>query len=422
MEDHQDGDGRQDSGSHLKTSGRERGERIQIALAEHELDLLVCALPMNVVMMSGYWPVVGVGVALAFRGGPIVLLIPADETDLAASGWADAVHAFKPASLERVGTVAEAVEKPLADLAGGQGWRIGYETGGGSEPASYAAMHLYGGGMAGLLGACFPQSVLIPADEILTELRARKTGVEIEHIRTACEIAAGAFAEAARSISPGISEIDLANRARNCLSSGGKVHRDVQRADGFAWCMSGPNSALAGAAYARSRSREIEGGDLVLLHCNSCADGYWTDITRSWCAGKPDARAKSIFAGVFAAREAALAIIRPGVSAASVDQAARQQMQEHGMAAQFVHSTGHGVGFEAINAEARPRLHPASPDVLEPGMIFNVEPAAYFEGYGGVRHCDVVAVTERGYDLLTPFQCTEEDAFERGFVHATTEK
>ena len=55
-------------------------------------------------------------------------------------------------------------------------------------------------------------------------------------------------------------------------------------------------------------------------------------------------------------------------------------------------------------------------------MIFNVEPAAYFEGYGGVRHCDVVAVTEQGCDLLTPFQCNKEDAFESSLVHATTQE
>jgi Xaa-Pro aminopeptidase len=271
-------------------------------------------------------------------------------------------------------------------------------------------MHIYGAGMADLLTTCFPQSVLIPADEILKDLRTRKTSVEIERVRTACEIAGGAFVEAARSGWAGNSEIDVANRVRNGLSSGMKNHPAIRRADGFAWCMSGPNSALAAAAYARSRDRQIESGDLVLIHCNSYADGYWTDITRTWCAGEPDGRTKDIFDAVFAAREAALAAIQPGVSAASVDRAARETMQENGFGAAFKHSTGHGVGFEAINAEARPRLHPASPDILEPGMIFNVEPAAYFEGYGGVRHCDVVAVTERGCDLLTPFQCNKEHA------------
>lgn len=58
---------------------------------------------------------------------------------------------------------------------------------------------------------------------------------------------------------------------------------------------------------------------------------------------------------------------------------------------------------------ARPRLHPKSDDVLEEGMVFNVEPAIYIEGYGGIRHCDVVTVTADGMELLTPFQASVEE-------------
>ena len=50
-----------------------------------------------------------------------------------------------------------------------------------------------------------------------------------------------------------------------------------------------------------------------------------------------------------------------------------------------------------------PRIHPQSPDVLEEGMTFNVEPAAYFDGYGGMRHCDIVAVTSEGATVFTEF-------------------
>jgi Xaa-Pro aminopeptidase len=42
--------------------------------------------------------------------------------------------------------------------------------------------------------------------------------------------------------------------------------------------------------------------------------------------------------------------------------------------------------------------------VLETGMVFNVEPAIYLEGYGGIRHCDMVALTSHGVEELTPFQ------------------
>jgi Xaa-Pro aminopeptidase len=129
----------------------------------------------------------------------------------------------------------------------------------------------------------------------------------------------------------------------------------------------------------------------------------WTDVTRTYSLGEPDAQARAMYAAVFAARAAALAAIRPGARAASVDAAARRVLRERGFGDRFPHATGHGVGFAAIDPQARPRLHPLSDDVLEIGMAFNVEPAVYVEGFGGVRHCDVVAVTPEGAEVLTPF-------------------
>jgi Xaa-Pro aminopeptidase len=61
------------------------------------------------------------------------------------------------------------------------------------------------------------------------------------------------------------------------------------------------------------------------------------------------------------------------------------------------------VGCAAIDHNALPRLQPHSPDVLDAGMVFNVEPAVYLEGYGGLRHCDMVAVTPTRHEPLTPF-------------------
>jgi Xaa-Pro aminopeptidase len=93
------------------------------------------------------------------------------------------------------------------------------------------------------------------------------------------------------------------------------------------------------------------------------------------------------------------------VKGAEVDAAARNVLRERGFGPQFKHGTGHGVGYSAISANAKPRIHPRSEDTLEPGMTFNIEPAIYFEGYGGIRHCDLVTITESGFELLTPFQC-----------------
>jgi Xaa-Pro aminopeptidase len=385
----------------------ERVDRIREALSSNNWDLIVCALPMNVLLLTGYWPVVGTGVAIASREGKISLLVPEDEEDLAKHGWADEVRTFRPGSLDKLVTAAEAIRSPLQELArsfSATGARVGFEAEETSEPVSYAAMHLYGGTMRLLLEDIFETATISAADEVLTGLRARKTEIELSRIRLACNIAARAFQDGFQQIRVGAKEVEIAAAFRQPLSTSLPEFPKVQRADGFAWCMSGDNSALAWGAYARSRAKRIDAGELVLMHCNSYADGYWTDITRTYLMGGSEERPQQMYEAVFAAREAALAAIRPGIRAADVDRAARDVLKARGFGSEFKHSTGHGVGFSAINANAQPRIHPKSDDSLEVGMVFNVEPAIYIKGYGGIRHCDMVTVTERGAEVLTGFQ------------------
>lgn len=167
--------------------------------------------------------------------------------------------------------------------------------------------------------------------------------------------------------------------------------------------MSGPNSATAAAAYARTRQRAIEDGDLVMVHANTCADGYWTDLTRTYAVGVESNLQREMRAAIDDARAAGLRSIKPGVKAADVDRAVRAVMNTAGFGKAFKHAAGHGVGFAAANPNGRPRIHPLSPDVLEAGMTFNLEPAAYFDGVGGMRHCDVISVTPTGATVITDF-------------------
>jgi Xaa-Pro aminopeptidase len=383
-----------------------RLQRVADALKVAQLDAIACALPANVLLASGYWPVVGTSIAIVTRDGQAAVLAPEDETDLAGSGWAK-VYPFSPGSLTSLTSAVEASVEPLGKMLHDLGLtrgRIGHESGAAYEPSSYASMHLYQNSLGRLLGHVAPRCAPQPADALLTELKAVKTPHEIQRIRQACLVAHQAFRIGGHSFQVGISEAEAAAFFRVPLSVFALKESGIQRADGFVFCMSGPNSARAYGAYARSRNRRLTEGDLALVHCNSYVDGHWTDITRTYCLGRIDERKQAMYDAMFAARGAALAAIRPGVRTSDIDAAARNILKDKGFGDAFKHGTGHGVGFCAINHTALPRLHPASGDVLAEGMVFNVEPAIYIDGYGGMRHCDMVLVTADGHELLTPFQ------------------
>lgn len=390
----------------------DRVARIQAALQAAQLDALVCVLPSNVLLVSGYWPVVGISIAVATRDGAIGVVVPDDEEELAARSWADRRETFAPGSLDALAPLVDVVREPLArlfmrlHLAGG---RIGYERGPMLEPSSYAGTNRYLATVPALLQA-IGTTTPIDATELLLDLRAALTPGELVRLRLACRVANDMYRAGVGAIVPGTTERDVAGGFRAALESA-TVEEDqaLERAGGFVFCMSGPNAALAYRAYARTRPRRIADADLVMVHCNSFVDGFWTDITRTFHVRSGDGRVGELFDAVLTARRAALAAIRPGVRGRDVDRAARQVLAERGFGPQFKHGTGHGVGFAAIDHNARPRIHPASDDVLEVGMVFNVEPAVYVEGWGGLRHCDLVAVTGEGAELLTPFQASLEE-------------
>jgi Xaa-Pro aminopeptidase len=388
-----------------KAADPERQARLVDAIQSAHLDGMLCASASEVLLLSGCWPVMAASIAIAAADGSVTVLVPEDELELAEkTSWASLVP-YKPAGLKTLKNPIDLVREPLAAVlkdVGLERARLGLQLGHGVQPASYLVMNEYRSSLPQLLGELLPHAALRPCDDLLEDLKAVKTERELGLLRHACTVAAAGFAAAADAIHQGMSEVEVAATAQAAFDKTPEAE-GLERSYGSFYCMSGPNAAKASAEFARTRRRIIEEGDLVMIHANTCADGHWTDITRTFTAGVPSRWHRDIRTAINEARHAALMTIRPERTGSEVDKAARDVMERHGLGREFKHATGHGVGYAAANPNGRPRIHPLSPDVLREGMTFNVEPAAYFDGVGGMRHCDLIAVTKDGAQVLSDF-------------------
>jgi Xaa-Pro aminopeptidase len=90
----------------------------------------------------------------------------------------------------------------------------------------------------------------------------------------------------------------------------------------------------------------------------------------------------------------------PGVPAGEVELATVQLAEQLGVAEKLRHHVGHSIGLEGHEA---PFLDRGDEAVLEPGMVFTVEPGVYLKGLGGFRHSDTVVITPDGSRVMTDY-------------------
>lgn len=164
------------------------------------------------------------------------------------------------------------------------------------------------------------------------------------------------------------------------------THDDVA----FVIVASGPNGA---SPHHERSSRVIEDGDPVVVDIGGVLDGYCSDETRNYVLGAVDPAYQDLHDVLQEAQAAGVAAVRPGVSAASVDAAARSVIDDAGHGHQFIHRTGHGIG---VDGHEEPWIIAGNETELVPGMAFSVEPGIYVDGVHGARIEDIVVVTDDG--------------------------
>ncbi len=225
--------------------------------------------------------------------------------------------------------------------------------------------------------------------DVLAEHRIVKDNLELDAIRKSCKIAVSAIDYIKSHVKPGVTEEQIAFKIEEFF-----IKHNARPAFPLI-IASGPNSANP---HHVSSSRKIKLNDVVLMDIGCIHKGYCSDLTRTFFLGKTNGLQKRVYAVVGRAHKHAMARVKAGASAASIDKEAREIIKKAGFGDKFIHTTGHGVGMEIHEA---PRLSSLDKTVLKAGMVITIEPGIYIEGDFGVRIEDTVVVTKKGREVIT---------------------
>ncbi|SDK01441.1 M24 family metallopeptidase [Natronincola ferrireducens] len=228
--------------------------------------------------------------------------------------------------------------------------------------------------------------------DILEKIRVRKTAEEIHNLREAAKLADAVMEDLTKYIRPGIQEKDIKKKIEELFSQKG--------ADELAFdpiIASGPNSSKP---HYNDAQRYIQEEDIIILDFGCRYKGYCSDISRTLFVGGATPKQKDIYNIIYRANAEAKEMVKPGITAETVDKAARTIIKDAGYGQYFLCRTGHGIGMAVHES---PYIKTGNQEILQEGMAFSIEPGIYLSGQFGMRIEDIVVVTDNGVEVLNQF-------------------
>ena len=231
---------------------------------------------------------------------------------------------------------------------------------------------------------------LIPAQELILNLRQSKQPHELDFMRQAQEITDRAFAEVLPLIRPGVTERELAAEL---------VYRMLKHgAEGNSFDPIVITGRKTSMPHGVPGDVAIQNGDFVTMDFGCLKGGYCSDMTRTLAVGHVSEEMRKVYDTVLRAQLAGIAAARAGVSGAELDGAARSVIANAGYGAYFGHSFGHSLGLEIHEA---PNAAPNNDQPMPEHAVVSAEPGIYLPGRFGVRIEDVLHLTADGAEDFT---------------------
>ena len=337
-------------------------------LEEAGLDAVLATKDASIAYFTGFWGLQlerFFGVAVK-RGGAGALIAPTLDR-------------------ESVTAAPTGLDKTLYDAAATNGLPALFEALDGAKRIGVEEDHLNFARSRALAEAGYE---LVPATDLVMELRAAKDAEEVEAVRRACVHIQDAYDELWASLKLGDTEAEVNARVAYMLARRGAKNPEPH-------ILFGEHSA---EGHGSPGPRELREGDVVVADIAAQFDGYWGDLTRCAHAGPPSDWAATAWQVVHSAYVAAVAATRVGNTCRDVDRAQREIIEANPSVGACLHGAGHAIGTEVHEP---PFLIASSDAPLREGMIFTVEPGIYHSERGGIRLEDDVLVGPDGPVMLS---------------------
>ncbi len=225
-------------------------------------------------------------------------------------------------------------------------------------------------------------------ESILQTIREIKEEEEIQLLKKAASILSRSFLKIPTLLERDMSEQQLARRLSEQIYSEGAESVFV------VLVQAGERGA---DPHCLPSARKIAEGEGIVIDAACTFAGYYADITRTVILGK-NKRFEELYAHVLEAQEKAIRASRPGIEVGSIDQAARDRLKENDLGRYFMTRTGHGLGLEVHEP---PYIVSNGDEILQPSMVFTIEPGVYIPRELALRIEDDVLTLTHDHEVLT---------------------
>lgn len=359
--------------------------RLSDKLAGAEIEVLLAAAPENSYYLSGVF----IRTQVSIRERLAVVIWPADAAPTFVVCNIEESLARREGTIEDVRIYVEYAKSPIARVVevlkerGLDRKRIGVEKG-------YLSARFFEE-----LQASLPNARFVAADELIESVRAVKTAGEIARITDAFRRTEVAIKDAWSRSREGDTEKTVADRMLFAmLEQGASGLRHMTLA-------SGENTPLS---HMTPGGRKLRRGDTVLTDVGAHYYGFSSDMARMGIVGKPSDTQRAEYDRYREAYVKLLHFVKPGITAGQVFAHAAEEFERSGLPVPLPH-VGHSL--TRMGGHENPMLQPSNTQLLEPGMLFAVEPTFVARPDQRYHIEDLVEVTAAGATILTDWRSTD---------------